>query len=825
MNDLWLDLRYAVRSLRANPGFAAVAVLTLALGIGANTTIFSVVDGVLLRPAPFPGLDRLVMIWETDRNSGTTREPASIPDFADFRQRTRQLERMAAVVAAEVSLTPENGDPARLAALAATHEFLPTVGVAPLLGRSFTGDEDRPGAPRVALISQELGTRLFGGDSAAVGRTIRINDVPHEIVGVLPRSADFGMLQILRSADYGRGFAERGGRSRVDVWLPLRADPAQASRDNHPILVVGRLARDASPALAQQELGAVAAELEASYPSNDGRGVFVEPMSDAIFGSSRPALLVLLGSVALVLLVACANVANLLLARGTTRIREVTVRTALGAGTRRLARQFLVEGAVLAFVGAALGVLLALVGVDLLVALAPATLPRVETVTIDTRVLVATLALTVVVTLVFGLLPTLQSRRLSLQPVLQDAAGRGGSSGRGHRRARSGLVVAELALTAMLMIGAGLLIQSLVRLAQVDPGFAAAGVLKAEFQLPASRYPQDPGTWPRWTEVQRFTTALRDRAAALPGVEVAAIAGHHPLEAGFTSSITVVGRQSEAGDWPEPSIRRVDAGYFTALRVPLLAGRAFTPADDAEAATVVMINRAAERRFFGAQPPLGQRIFLWGSERLVVGVVGDERIHGLAEAVPPAVYLPVAQVPATSGSLLLRTSGDPAALGGAVRAIVRELDPALPVFGIEPLRETVAGSLAQRRFTMMVLGSFAGLALVLAMVGVHGVLSYTVAQRTREIGIRVALGADGRAVRALVLGHGARLTGVGLILGLAGALVGSRGLTALLYGVAASDLATFAAVALVLGAVALAASYLQARRAARIPPQEALRQE
>jgi predicted permease len=269
----------------------------------------------------------------------------------------------------------------------------------------------------------------------------------------------------------------------------------------------------------------------------------------------------------------------------------------------------------------------------------------------------------------------------------------------------------------------------------------------------------------------------------------------------------------------------VDAGYFTALRVPLLAGRAFTPADDAEAATVVMINRAAERRFFGAQPPLGQRIFLWGSERLVVGVVGDERIHGLAEAVPPAVYLPVAQVPATSGSLLLRTSGDPAALGGAVRAIVRELDPALPVFGIEPLRETVAGSLAQRRFTMMVLGSFAGLALVLAMVGVHGVLSYTVAQRTREIGIRVALGADGRAVRALVLGHGARLTGVGLILGLAGALVGSRGLTALLYGVAASDLATFAAVALVLGAVALAASYLPARRAARIPPQEALRQE
>ncbi|HET7038984.1 MAG TPA: ADOP family duplicated permease, partial [Gemmatimonadales bacterium] len=682
-----------------------------------------------------------------------------------------------------------------------------------------------PGAPRVAMISQELWTQRFGGDSAVLGRTIRINDVPHAVVGVLPRSADFGMLQVLRSADYGRSFAERGGRTRVDVWLPLGADPATASRDNHPILVIGRLAAGAAPALAQQELGAIAAELEQSYPSNDGRGAHVEPMRDVIFGSSRPALLVLLASVALVLLIACANVANLLLARGTTRVREVTVRTALGAGTARLARQFLVEGGVLTFLGAALGVLLAFVGVDLLVALAPATLPRVETVTIDGRVLVATLAVTGAVTLVFGLVPTLQTRRFSLQPVLQDAGGRGGSAGRGQQRARSALVVAELALTAMLMIGAGLLIRSLWQLSRVDPGFAAAGVLKAEFQLPASRYPQSFDTWPRWTEVQRFTTALRQRAAALPGVEVATLAGNHPLEAGFTSSINVVGRQSEGGDWPEPAIRRVDAGYFRALRVPILAGRAFTEADDVEAAPVVMINRAAERRYFAGHPLLGQRIFLWGAERTVIGVAGDERMHGLAEDVPPAVYLPVAQVPAVSGSLLVRAQGDPAALAGAVRAIARELDPALPLFGVEPLADTLAGSLAQRRFTMLVLGGFAALALILAMVGVHGVLSYAVAQRTREIGIRVALGADARAVRALIVGQGAGLALAGLAVGLLGALAASRSLGALLYGVRPLDLVTFVGVTLALGAIALAATWLPARRAARIAPADALRQE
>jgi predicted permease len=678
----------------------------------------------------------------------------------------------------------------------------------------------------VALIGEELWERQFARDSAAVGATVRINDVPHTVVGVLPRSADFGLLQILRSADYGRGFADRGGRARVDAWLPLRADPSRASRDNHPILVFGRLAPGATVGEAQEELGTIAGDLERDYhASNDARGVLVEPLGRVIFGSVRPALLVLLGAVALVLLVACANVANLLLARGLTRVREVTVRTALGAGAGRLARQFLVEGAVLASAGAALGVFLAFAGLDRFLALAPANLPRVEGVAIDGRVLAAAVVITVLVTLVFGLLPLFQSRRLSLQPVLQGAGGRGASAGPGQHRLRSTLVVTELALTVMLMIAAGLMIRSLWRLAQVDPGFAAAGVLKVEYQLPASRYPQRFDQWPRWTEVQRFAAELRARAAALPGVEAATIAGNHPLEAGFTSSISVVGRDAEASDWPEPSIRRVDAGYFAALRVPLVAGRAFTDADDAEAAPVVVINQAARRRFFPDQAPQGQRIALWGAERTVVGIVGDERIHGLARDVPPAVYLPMAQAPVPGGSLLLRVRGRPAALAGAVRGIVRDLDPGLPLFGVEPLSDTLAGSMAQRRFTMLVLAAFAALALLLAMVGVHGLLAYVVAQRTREIGIRVALGASAGDVRALIVGQGAWLTAAGLLLGLLGALAVSRSLRALVYGVGTGDPATFLAVALVLGLLALVACALPALRAARIAPMDALRYE
>ena len=820
------DLRYALRSLRKSPGFTTAAVLTLALGIGANTAIFSVVDGVLLRSSPFEDIGRLMVIWETDRKSGTTREPASVPDYLDFRERTARFGELAAMAASEVNLTPDDGDPARLAGLLVTHEYFGLLGLVPVLGRAFMDEEDQPGGPAVVLIGEDLWERLFSRDPAVVGRTLRLNDIPRTIVGVLPRGADFGMLQILKAAAYSRGFADRGGRTQVDVWLPLQPNPAVNPRGNHPIFVLGRLAPGASAETAQEEMATITADLEATYPDNDARGANVEHLEGVVFGPVKPALIVLLGAVAFVLLVACANVANLLLVRGAARAREVTVRTALGAGVRRLARQFVAEGAVLTTAGAVLGVGLAILGLDVLLSLAPADIPRVAEVGIDARVLGATIALSVVVGLAFGLLPTLQARRLNLQASLQGES-RGASAGREHRRFRSTLVVTELALAVMLMIGAGLLVKSFWRLQQVDPGFQASGVLKAEYQLPASRYPRDFSQWPNWPAPRRFNDDLRDRVRALPGVQGVTMAGSHPLDAGYTSSIRVVGREAEAADWPEPSIRIVAPGYFETLGVPLVEGRRFGESDVVTATPVIVINQAARRRYFETQEPLEQQINLWGANRTVVGVVENERIHGVATEPPPAVYLPLGQVPSASGShsLLVRATGDPVALAPVVRRVVRELDPALPLFGVEPLERTLANSVGQRRFTMLVLGLFAAVALLLAAVGVHGVLSYTVAQRTREIGIRMALGADLREVRRLVLGQGARLAAIGLGLGLLGALALSRLLSALLYGTGADDPATYASVALALGAVALLATYLPARRATRVHPVEALRYE
>jgi predicted permease len=823
MNAFLQDLRYAARQLLRSPGFTIPAVLTLALGIGANTAIFSVVDGVLLRRAPFDDMDRLTMVWETDRASGTNHEPASVPDYLDFVRETKQFEMLAAFTATEASLTSDGSDPSRIAGLLVSHEFLPMVGLQPVLGRSFTEEEDQPGGPNVIIISESLWETMFARDNAVLGRTLRIDDIPRTIVGVLPSSADFGTLQILSAADYGRGFADRG-RPRVEAWLPLQPDPVQLPRQTHPIFVAGKLGEGVSVAEAQQELGALAAQLEETYPENDARGVHVQALSSVVFGPIRPALFVLLGAVAMVLLVACANVANLLLARGTAREREVTVRAALGASAGRLTRQFLVEGALLATTGAILGTVLALLGIQTLMALAPVEIPRVDAVTLDGRVLVMTLVVTAVVALGFGLLPSLQARHLRAGGTLAPGASRG-SAGPGQGRFRSGVVMAELALAVVLTAGAGLLVKSLWQLQQVDPGFSTEGVLKADFQLPEARYPQDFSVYPQWVEIARFEDELKMRVAALPGVNAVAIAGRHPLDAGFTSSISVVGREAESGDWPEPSIRQVDAGYFETLRIRLIAGRRLEPTDDETAPTVLLINEAAADRYFPGEDPVGQRIRLWGSNREIVGIIGNERFRGPADITPPAVYLPLKQAPSPTGSLLLRVDRNPEALAASVRAIVRDIDPSLPLFGVEPMTVTLSESMAQRRFTMLLLGIFASVALALAVVGVHGILTYTVAQRKREIGIRMALGADRRKVQQLILGRGVLLTMGGLGIGLIGALVGTRAMRSLLFAVSPTDPGTIAAVGILLAVVAVVASYLPARRAAKVDPMEALRAE
>jgi putative ABC transport system permease protein len=818
------DIRYAVRQLAKNPGFTLVAVVTLALGIGANTAIFSVVDGVLLRPAPFAETERLMMVWETDRNSGTTREPASLPDYFDFRDQSETFEALAGFAAGDVNLTRAGTEPLRLPAVLSTHELFPMLGIEPLLGRTFTEEETAPGGGDVVLISEALWERLYRRDPGVLGETVRLDGLPYSIAGVLPDSADFGMLQILGSAAYSRGFADRGGRQQVGVWIPLQQSTEVWSRDTHPMFVAGRLAAGASPEAAQHELATIAADLERLYPENDARGVNVEPFDTVIFGDVRPALLVLLCAVGLVLLVSCANVANLLLARSAGRAREVAVRAALGAGGGRLGRQFLVEGVLLSLVGGAAGVALALFGTDLLLAFAPSGIPRLDAVGVDARALGVALAISLLVGIAFGLVPTLQARRVDLVSGLQSEAGGAGHSSGGLLR--SGLVVAELAGAVVLVIGAGLLMKSFWQILAVDPGFRAEQVLKAEFQLPESRYPVDFADWPNFREMHGFNAALLERAQALPGVTAAAISGSHPLDQGFTNSFQIVGREAESAGFAEISIRRVTAGYFDTVRLPVQRGRAFASSDGTESPPVALINEAAASLYFPDRDPVGQRIAFWGDERRIVGVVANEKFQGLTAAPPAAVYTPLAQTPSTGSEVLLvRSSGNPSRLAAAVRSAIHAVDPELAVFGVEPLTATMARSVSRERFTLLLLGAFAAVAIVLAGIGIHGVLSYVVSRRTPEMGIRMALGASRGNVIGLVAGQGARLAAVGLVIGLAVAFVATRLLASLLYGVTATDPATFLAVAAGVFAIAMLATVLPARRATGIAPVNALRHE
>ncbi len=820
------DLRYAIRLLASNPSFSLVALLTLALGIGANTAIFSVIDNVLLRPAPVHDLDRLAVVWETDRNTSTFREPASLPDFLDFKQRSQSVEQMATFVGTEVNYMPDSGEPIRLQALAATHDLLPMLGVRPLAGRGFTAEETRRRGPTVVILSESFWSRAFGRDPAIVGRTIRLDDQAHTVIGIMQPGSDFGIFQILSAADYSRAFADRGARAAVDVWLPFQHDAQTMPRSTHPIFMVARM--KAGIGAVQQELAQIAADLERTYArDNIGRGVFVEPLSAVVFGPVRPALLVLLAAVGLVLLVACANVANLLLARGTARQREVAVRSALGATAGRLVRQFAAEGVLLALAAAVLGAGFAVLGVRALVSLAPADIPRIAEVSVDLRILAITLTVAVIAGLTFGMIPAIQARRVDVQNALKGEGGRGASAGGDRTRLRSTLVVVECALAVMLVIGATLLIKSFWRLQNVDAGFQSKGIVKAEYQLPQSRYPVNFQRFPDFQEMHAFTRQLVERAERLPGVEAAAIAGNHPLDPGFTNSFRIVGREAEGETQPEISVRRVTAGYFKTMGVALVRGRFLADSDTTTAPTVVVINEAAAQRFFANQDPIGSRISFWGSNRTVVGVVGNERFQGIAGAAPIALYAPLYQAPSANGAgaLLVRTSGDPTSVIASVRHAIREQDAALAVFGLEPFVDTVSRSMAERRFTMLVLGLLASVALVLAAIGVHGVLSYTVTQRTREIGIRMALGAQADGVLRLVVKQGMALALTGALLGVAAAFALTRAMTTLLFGVTATDPLTFVLVPTGLVLIAFAASYIPARKATRVDPVTALRAE
>jgi putative ABC transport system permease protein len=827
MADLWQDLRYSVRVLGRSPGFTTAALLTLALGIGATTAIFSVLDAVLLRAVPFVEPQRLTMVWETDRASSTTREPASYPDYLDFKERSRHFTQMAGFMGGEVNLTPNNGDPVRLAGVAATHEFGATLGIQPILGRMFTAEEDRVGGPRVVLVSERIWERDFRRSRDVLGQSIRLDDQPYTIIGVLPNEADYGVMQVLTLAAYGRAFADRDRSSRVDLWTPMQQNAQTLPRDTHPIFVIGRLKAGSSLDLAQQDMAVIATDLERQYQSNADRGVFIESIDDVLFKRVRPGLWLLLGAVGLVLLIACVNVANLLLARGTARLREVALRTALGAHRPRLARQFAVENIALTLAAAVLGIALAVVGLRVLVSLAPAEVPRLSEAALNVRLLGGAVALSIVIGLAFGMLPIIQARRLDIQGALRTEESRGATAGRSSQFVRSALVVAEVALALVLVVGAGLLLKSFWTVQRIDTGFDATNVVKAEFQLPRSRYPVNFQVWPNFVEMHRFNAELRRRAEALPGVEAVAIAGNHPLDAGFTNSFQIVGREAESRNYPEITVRRVTGSYFNTVRLPLRRGEVFGEVEP-QAAPVAVINETAAKAFFDKSEPIGQQINFWGARRTILGVVADEKMHGLTSATPPAVYVPVQQAPSANGSetilVRLSSSGDRRAAANTLRSVVREVDGGLAVFGVEPLEQTLADSIQQRRFVMLLLSLFAVLAVVLAVIGIHGVLSYTVRQRQHEIGIRMALGASPERVTRLVLTYGARLAALGIVLGVAGALLLTRFVKTLLYGVTTTDAATLVAAIVLLTGAALLATYLPVRRAVRIDPMDAVRE-
>ncbi len=801
MGTLWQDLRYGARMLLKRPGFAALAALTLAVGIGANTAIFSVVNTVLLRPLPYSDPDRLMLIRETKLPQFP--EFAIAPgNFLDWQSQQETFDRFEAFRGFYYNLTG-TGAPERLRASRVTAGLFPTLGVQPALGRDFLAEEDRPGSDAVVIISHGLWQRRFGGDANIVGQPLQLNGRSYQVIGVMPES--------LRFLD-----------RNAELWTPIAfTDQERQNHGGHYISAIARLKPGVTPEQAQTNLATIAARLEQQYPdTNAGWGIKLIPLFEAAVGEMRPTLWVLLGAVALVLLIACANVANLLLARASSRHKEIAIRSALGASRRRLVRQLLTESLLLALVGGAVGVLLAYWGLDLLLSLAPENLPRMRDVSLDARALGYTFAVTLLTGVIFGLAPALQSSNPDLNETLKEG-GRGSTGGR-RQRVRSLLVVTEVALALVLLAGAGLMLKSFWRLQQVDPGFNAENALVVNVNLPPSKYADAQ-------QQAAFFRQLLERTATLPGVQAVGATQSMPIINDFILGLVIEGRPPAApGDEPSTNYYAISPDYFRAMGIPLIRGRAFTERDTTGAPRVAIVNETFARRFFPDEDPIGKRIHVTnGPEtfREIVGIVGDVRHYGLEREAPAQAYEPYLQQPFAGMSIVVRTAADPANLSAAMRQEVFALDKDQPVASVRTLEEILAESVAQRRFSMFLLGLFGGIALLLASVGIFGVMNYTVAQRTHEIGIRLALGAQRRDILRLVVGQGMGLALIGVALGLVAAFAGTRVMASMLYGVSATDPLTFTGVALLLAVVAFLACYLPARRATKVDPMIALRYE
>jgi putative ABC transport system permease protein len=814
MGTFTQDLRFALRTLGKNPGFAAVAVLTLALGIGANTAIFSVVNAVLLRALPYPDSGRIVALGGTEDRSGETRRALSYPDFEDYRAQSHSLE--AAAVYDENSFTLNGaGDPVHLRAGIVSAELFRVLRVAPRLGRAFLPEEDSPGT-RVVLLGDRLWRERFGADHGVVARAITLSGRSYTVLGVLPA-----------------GFQFPAGVDSLDLWTTIAVErvtedgdkPITVQRGAHFLSAIARLKPGASLAQANAEFAGISQALAKQYPdTNLHLGLRAEPALDAMVGDVRPALWILLGAVGLVLLIACANVANLLLARSTARQREVAVRAALGASRGRLVRQLLTESMLLALAGAVPGVLLAEWTTKLLATLPALEIPRLAEASVDWRTLLFALCATLLTAGVFGVVPAVHAARFSLTGSLREG-GRGTGESARHARLRSTLVVLEVTLALVLLVGSGLLVQSLVRILRVPPGFDPQGVIAFDLDLPGTRYGKPE-------QSVQFFRELIPRLEAVPGVVSAS--GVMPLPFSdnvIRTSFQIEGRPVPPSEEPRTHFRSVGLDYFRTMRIPLLAGRTFSAEDQRKSAPVVIINQTLATRYFPGENPIGKHIKPGVSDggpsamREIVGVVGDVRHRTLWRAPDPESYVPYDQVAFGGMTMVVRAAGDPQQLLPALRREVQALDSQLPLYGVRTLQQYISGTVAQRQFITLLLGIFGGVAMLLAVVGLYGVISYGVAQRTHEIGVRVALGAESMDVLRLVVGQGLRLTLLGVALGWLAALGASRLLGSLLFGVSGNDPVTFAAVAAVFVAVALAACYVPARRATRVDPLVALRYE
>ena len=793
------DVRYAVRQLLKNPGFTAVAALTLALGVGATTAIFSVVNGVLLRPLPYADPDALVRVHEVLPQYG--RFSVAPATFLDWRAQNQVFERTAAYGSSSATFA-DTDTPERITGAVVSWDMFELLGVAPAEGGGFTADQDLPGAPGVMVIAHGLWVDRFAADPGVIGRSIPVNGQPVTIVGVMPE---------------GFYFPTRA----VEFWRPLPIDPASASRGGHFLGVVARLRPDAGLDQAQVEMQGISERLAREYPeSSAGESAEVVPLLDQVVGTVRPALLTLLAAVGVVVLIACANVANLLLVRASAREKEVAIRAALGAARRRLALQMLAESVVLAAVGGLLGVLLAYAAIVPIQTLGASSIPRVADISIDWRVLGFAAAASIATGLLFGLAPAWHAARGGIGATLKDSSR--GSTGAGSRWLRSGLLVAEVALSIVLLVGATLLLRSFARLTDVDPGFDAAQVLAFQVSLPQASYGENGARI-------GFYDRLLESLEALPGVTRAGMVQTLPVRGSYVLTFDVDGRPpAQPGQETSANHRVVSPGYFDALGIPLRRGRLLSPQDAETAQMAAVVDEAFVARHFPDEDPIGRGLDIGnGTDGYyrIVGVVGNVRHAGLSADPAPTMYVPYKQDVFSTMWIAARTGGDPAMLSGSVRDVVRQIDRTLPAYSIVPLADVIDQSVAQQRFSMLLLTVFAGVALVLSAVGLYGVVAYSVSQRTREIGLRMAIGAQPGDVVRMILGGGMKLAAVGVVIGLAGAVALARFVESLLFEIAPFDVVSYAATAAVLLAVSALACYVPARRAMRVDPLVALQAE